>query len=180
MSGEVVANRYADALFAIANEQGKTEQLMEEFEVLDEIFRSNKELNAFLEHPRVSNTRKKQFLDEVFNDFSANVKNTLKILVERHRTEIIPSIINHYAKLVNDAKGIAEATVYSARELSEAEKEQLEKTFAKRLNKQTVKLESVVDPSVLGGVKVRVGNSIYDGTISGKLQRLERNIGIAN
>ncbi|GAA0605273.1 F0F1 ATP synthase subunit delta [Virgibacillus siamensis] len=180
MSEAVVANRYADALFQIANEQGKTEQLMEEFDVLGEIFRTNHELNAFLEHPRVSNSRKKQFIGDVFNDFSVNVKNTLKILVERHRTEVIPSIIDHYIKLMNDAKGIAEATVYSVRELSDDEREQLEKTFAKRLNKQMVKLQNVVDPSVLGGVKVRVGNSIYDGTISGKLQRLERNIGIAN
>lgn len=180
MSDVVVANRYADALFQIANEQGKTEQLAKEFNVLEEIFQDNIQLNEFLMHPRVTNDKKKQFLDEVFKDFSADVKNTLKILVERHRIEVIPSIIEHYLEQVNDAKGIVEATVYSARELSDAERERIEKTFAKRLDKQTVKLENIVDPSVLGGVKVRVGNSIYDGTISGKLQRLERNIGIAN
>ncbi|WP_077329330.1 F0F1 ATP synthase subunit delta [Virgibacillus siamensis] len=177
---EAIANRYADALFQLANEQGKTEQLMKEFSVLEEVFQENQELDSFLKHPRVSNDKKKQFLDEVFKDFSTDVRNTLKILVERHRIEVIPSMIDHYTKLVNDAKGIVEATVYSVRKLSDAEREQIEKSFAKRLNKQTVKLENIVDPSVLGGVKVRVGNSIYDGTISNKLQRLERNIVFAN
>ncbi|WP_164667582.1 F0F1 ATP synthase subunit delta [Virgibacillus doumboii] len=180
MSAEVVAKRYADALFQLGNEQGKTEQLAEEFRVLAEVFKNDDKLITFLKHPRVNNEKKKQLINEAFKSFSNDVVNTLKILLDRHRIDSVPSIIDHFIYLINDAKGIAEATVYSVRQLSDNEIEKLEKTFAKRLNKQSIKLENVVDPSVIGGVKLRVGNTIFDGTVQGKLQRIERNIVTAN
>lgn len=180
MSEAVVAKRYADALFQLGNEQGKIEQLVEEFHVLKEVFETNSKLLTFLTHPRVNNAEKKQFIDEVFHDFSSDVVHTLKILAERHRIEIVPDIIDHFIHSVNDAKGIAEATVYSVRELTGAEKQELENTFAKRFNKQAIKLDNIVDPSIVGGIKLRIGNTIYDGTISGKLKRIERNIVTAN
>ncbi|MFB4169813.1 F0F1 ATP synthase subunit delta [Virgibacillus sp. JSM 102003] len=180
MSEAVVANRYADALFQLGNEQGKIEQLVEELRVLKEVFETNKKLITFLTHPRVNNAKKKQFINEVFHDFSSDVVHTLQLLAERQRIEIVPDIIDHFIQSVNDAKGIAEATVYSVRELTDAEKKELEATFAKRFNKQAIKLNNIVDPSIVGGVKLRIGNTIYDGTISGKLKRIERNIVTAN
>ncbi|SFB26531.1 F-type H+-transporting ATPase subunit delta [Lentibacillus halodurans] len=173
---EVVANRYAEALFQLGNEKGTLEQLVEEFYVLKSIFDENEQLVAFLEHPRVNNDKKNQFLDDVFQGFSEHVLKTLKLLTARHRIGVFPSIIDHFTQLVNDVKGIAEAKVYSVRELSEDEKEQLENTFAERFNKQAIKLKTIVDPSVIGGIKLQIGNTIYDGTIQGKLKRIERNI----
>lgn len=111
---------------------------------------------------------------------SNDVVNTLKMLVERHRTAIIPSIIEQLNHLANNAKGIAEATAYSVRPLSEEELDQIGQTFANRLNKNAVKLKNKVDPSILGGIKIRVRNTIYDGSVSGKLKRMERNIGTVN
>ncbi|MFC4558075.1 F0F1 ATP synthase subunit delta [Virgibacillus kekensis] len=180
MNDTVVAKRYADALFQLGSEKAATDVLVEEFRTVKDIFQDDKKLQAFLQHPRISNEKKKQFIDEVFKSFSKDVVNTLKILIERHRIGLITSIVDFFVQLVNDAQGIAEATVYSVRELSDTEKEQLQNTFAKRFNKKAIKLENVVDPSIIGGIKVRVGNTIYDGTISGKLQRIERNIVTAN
>lgn len=173
---EVVASRYAEALFQIGNENGTLEQLAEELRVLKTIFDENEKLVAFLEHPRVNHDKKRQFVNDVFQGFSENVLNTVKILTERHRIGSMPAIIDYFGRMVNDAKGIAEAKVYTVRQLSEGEKEQLEITFAKRFNKQAIKLDTIVDPSIIGGLKLRLGNTIYDGTISGKLKRIERNI----
>lgn len=180
MSEAVVAKRYADALFQLGNEKATIESLMEELRIIKEVLHSNKQFYTFLKHPRVTNGKKEKFLDDVFRDFSNDVVNIMKLLVERHRVEFMPSIIDYFIGLVNEAKGIAEAKVYSVRELSGAEKEKFETTFAKRLNKQAIKLESIVDPSVIGGIKLRVGNTIYDGTISGKLKRIEQNIVTVN
>ncbi|TMN21995.1 F0F1 ATP synthase subunit delta [Lentibacillus cibarius] len=180
MSEVAVARRYADALFQLGNEKGTTDQMAKEFEVLKTIFNNNEQMISFLKHPRVNNEKKKQFIDEVFQSFSADVVNMLHLLRERHRYDVVPSIIDHFIHLVNDAKGIEEATVYSVRELSQTEKQRIEDTFAKRVDKQAIKLKTVVDPSVLGGIKLRIGNTIYDGTLKGKLQRLERNITTAN
>lgn len=136
---EVVASRYAEALFQIGNEKGTLEQLVEESNVLKSIFTNNDQLAVFLEHPRVNNVKKKQFLDDAFQSFSEDIRNTLKLLASRHRIGLVPAIIDHFTQMVNDVKGIAEAKVYSVRELSENEKEQLEQSFAKRFNKQAVK-----------------------------------------
>lgn len=180
MSEAVVAKRYADALFQLGEEKAVLDTLLEEFRTVREVFEANTNLIAFLEHPRVDNKKKKQFIDEVFQGLSADVVNTMKLLVERQRSGIIPSIIDHFIQLVNDAKGIAVATAYSVRELEEAEKKELERAFAKRFNKKTLHFETRVDPTILGGIKIRLGNTIYDGTISGKLKRMERNIVTAN
>ncbi|GAB3789413.1 F0F1 ATP synthase subunit delta [Virgibacillus kimchii] len=180
MSEAVVAKRYADALFQLGNEKAVLDQFMEEFRTVKEVFDTNTNLITFLKHPRVHHAKKIQFLEKAFQGLSADVVNTIKLLVERQRSEIIPSIIDHFIQLVNDAKGIAVATVYSVRELNEAEQKELESSFAKRFTKNAIQFENVVDPTILGGIKIQLGNTIYDGSVSGKLRRMERNIVTAN
>ncbi|MFC4024969.1 F0F1 ATP synthase subunit delta [Oceanobacillus longus] len=180
MSEQVVAKRYADALFQLGKEKNTQEQFVKEFRVVREVFNNNKQLVPFLKHPKVNNEKKKQFIQEVFQGLHTDVVNTIKLLVERHRTAAIPSIIDHFIQLVNDAKGIADATVYSVRELTEVERTQLQVSFAKRMGKTAINLENVVDPSIVGGIKIRVGNTIYDGTVRGKLDRISRKIVSAN
>jgi F-type H+-transporting ATPase subunit delta len=176
MSEAVVAKRYADALFQLASEKSTLNDMLEELGVVKQVFQDNKELQAFLAHPRVTNEKKRNFLDEVFTGASTDVLNTLKILVERHRVGITSDVVEAFEALVNEASGVAQGKVYSVRKLSDAEKADLEHSFAKRLNKTVIKLENVVDPSLVGGVKIRMGNTIYDGSISGKLRRIEQNI----
>ncbi|NBJ68753.1 MULTISPECIES: F0F1 ATP synthase subunit delta [Clostridia] len=180
MSHETVAKRYADALFQLGQENGTLDVLAQEMKVVKKVFQDNKNLYTFLVHPRVSNAKKQQFLQDVFQQAQKEVMNTLQLLAQRHRIELLPAIVDHFIQLVNDAKGIAAATVYSVRALSEEECRQLELSFAKRFAKRAIELNNVVDPSLIGGMKIRVGNTIYDGSVSGMLKRIERNIVSAN
>ena len=176
MSEQIVAKRYADALFQLGKEKNVQDEFVKEFRIVREVFKNNKQLTTFLKHPKVNNEKKEQFISEVFQGLHKDVVNTIKLLGMRHRITAILSIIDHYIQLVNDAKGIADATVYSVRKLSEVEKGQLQVSFAKRMGKAAINLENVVDPSIIGGIKIRVGNTIYDGTISGKLNRISKEI----
>ena len=180
MSEAIVAKRYADALFQLGKEKNTLEQLVTEFQVVLEVFESNEQLDTFLMHPKVDNTKKKDLIAEVFKGMQPDVVHTIKLLVDRHRITAIPAIIEQFISLVNDAKGIADATVYSVRDLTDAEKRDLEQTFARKLGKTGLVLKNVVDPSIIGGVKIRIGNTIYDGTISNKLNRISRSIVSAN
>lgn len=180
MSNSVVAKRYADALFQLGREKNSLDQLVADFLEVRQIFTNDQKLNVFLKHPKIDNEKKKQFLADVFKGADPVVINTLKLLVDRHRTSTIPSIVDHLVALVNDTKGIADATVYSIRELNTDEKEQLQTSFAKRLGKRSVQITNVVDPKILGGMKIRVGNTIYDGTVSNKLNRISLSIVSAN
>ncbi|ASN04070.1 F0F1 ATP synthase subunit delta [Virgibacillus necropolis] len=180
MSEAVVAKRYAEALFQLGTEKSTLDNLKEEASVLQEVFARNKKILTFLTHPRVKSDKKNQIITEVFQGFSGDMVNTMKLLVERNRVELLPSIVDHFIDLSNEAKGISEATVYSVQALSGDEILKLEQTFAKRFQKKAIKLINKVDPSIIGGIKLRIGNTIYDGSISGKLKRIERSIVTAN
>src|SRR5699024_3396076 len=108
-------------------------------------------------------------LGNVFDGIERYVLHTIKLLVERHRTQLIPAVMHAFIQKVNDAKGDAEAQVFTAQKLSDETLGELESVFAKRFKKKSMQLNNIVDPSVIGGVKVRVGNTIYDGSLSGKL-----------
>lgn len=180
MSITIVAKRYAEALFQLTEEKNMLNDTVEDLSVVKDVFSSNSQLNSFFKHPGISHESKNNVLEEVFDGIHRDVLNTLKILVNRGRTEVIPSIVDHFIQLVHDKKGIAKADVYSTRELSTLEQDKLKETFAKRFNKNGIQITNIVEPSILGGIKVQIGNTIYDGSVQGKLKRIEREIAAAN
>lgn len=180
MSQSIIAKRYADALFQLGKQKTKLDQFESELHILRDVYRSNNEINSFLKHPRFSIDQKKKFIGDSFQSFSVEIVNTLKLIVERHREDIIVDMIDDYMGMINNAKGIANADVYSVRELSEAEKQRISETFAPKVGKQSLNLTNIVDPSILGGLRLRVGNRIFDGSVSGKLRRIERKLVSAN
>lgn len=177
---EVVAKRYAEALFQLATEKNIEEQLISELGTVKQVFEQDEKLLEFLNHPRVAFDKKKELIDEAFKSFDQTILNTLKLLVERHRINQIVAIVDQYQNFYNEAKGVATATVYSARPLTDDEKASLEASFKKRVQKESITFINEVDPSLIGGVKIRVGNTIYDGSISGKLNRLKSRLTTAN
>lgn len=176
----VVAKRYAEALFQLATEKNIADELISELGTVKEVFEKDQKLVDFLSHPRINLQDKKQLIDEAFKSSNQVLLNTLKLLVERHRLSEVVAIINHYKHLYNEANGIATATVYSVRPLSDDEKASLEQSFKQNLNKDSISFVNKVDESLLGGVRIRIGNTIYDGSISGKLNRLKNNLTSAN
>lgn len=180
MSKANVAKRYAEALFQIGVEKQTLDFLETELVTVKEVFTSNKELVTFLEHPKVESEKKKALLKEAFQGFSGDVLHTLFLLVDRHKETIIPQMVEDFVTLANDAKGTKQATVYSVRPLTDVEKQSIEATFVKKLNVQALNITNEVDPTIIGGVKVKIGNTVYDGTLKGKLNRLERQIKVVN
>jgi|SRR5690625_3339181 len=180
MSGSVVAKRYADALFQYAIENDKAEQFVSQLSVILDVFQENEKSLQFLSHPRVDEVKKMQFIDEVFNSFDRAIVNTLKILIQRQRIAHVTSVIEQFIQFYNEANKIAVATVYSVRELTDKEREEFERSFKKVIDKNKIEIENIIDPSLIGGMRIRVGNTIYDGSISNKLNRIKSNIVSAN
>jgi F-type H+-transporting ATPase subunit delta len=174
---EVVAKRYAAALFEIAKEQNVLEQVEKDMELVKDVVLNKADLQSFLAHPKVAVAKKQHIVKESFGpSVSKHVLNTLLLLVERHRGEIIDSLAVEFFKLANEERSVAEAKVYSVKPLSDAEKASLSEVFAKKVGKKTLKIENKIDKNLLGGVKIQIGNRIYDGSISGKLARIERQL----
>ncbi|MED3561691.1 F0F1 ATP synthase subunit delta [Bacillus sp. MUM 116] len=176
MSNSIVAKRYASALFQIAKEQQILSQVEEDLRVVKEVLQTNKDVKAVLGSLKISKENKKAILRDAFASINVYVVNTLMILLDRHRENEVVEVVNEFIELAYEASGVAEAEVYSVRPLSDAEREAISATFAAKVGKKSLRIENIVDSELLGGVKLRIGNRIYDGSLRGKLDRLQRKL----
>jgi F-type H+-transporting ATPase subunit delta len=176
MSNSIIAKRYALALLNIAKETGALGVIEEELRVVKEVVQYNPELKAILNSSKLSIAKKKEIIKTAFASVNVNVLNTLLILIDRHREDQIIDLANEFLELANEEMGVAEAEVYSTRELTDAEREAISTVFAAKVGKKSLKIENIVDSNLLGGIRLRIGNRIYDGSLRGKLDRLERKL----
>jgi F-type H+-transporting ATPase subunit delta len=176
MSNSMVAKRYASALFQIAKEQQILSTVEEELRVVKEVLQYNTDLKAVLKSSKLTIDKKKEVIKAAFVSINAYVLNTLFILIDRHREDEIVEVVDQFIELSNNEMGIAEAEVYSIRPLTDAERTAISTTFAAKVGKKSLRIENIVDSELLGGVKLRIGNRIYDGSLRGKLNRLERKL----
>jgi len=176
MSSSMVAKRYALALLQIAKEQQLLGEFEQELRVIKEVVQYTPELQAVLKSSKLSIEKKKEVLTQAFASVNVYVLNTLLILVDRHRENELVNVVDEFIALANEEMGIAEADVYSTRPLSDAEREAISAVFAAKIGKKSLKIENIVDTDLLGGIKLRIGNRIYDGSLKGKLDRLERSL----
>src|SRR5699024_10568534 len=150
MSDKIVAKRYADALFQLADEKNNAESLIDELAIVKKIFNANNQFVQLLNFPQISNRKKWTLIDDTFGQFNKDIIHTLKLLIERQRIGIIFEVIDQVTERYNETYGIAEATVHSVRELSEKESENIKDSLKKQLQKEEIIIHNVVDPSVLG------------------------------
>jgi len=177
MSNQVVANRYAVALFQLAKEKGTLEQVNNELKVVKEVLEQTKGFKSFLVHPKVEPSKKAELIKSSFsNAVGQLVLNMLLLLVERKRTDIITAMITKFETLSYEELNVALAKVYSTKPLSTEQEEQLSKSFAKKVSKSKLYIENIVDPSLIGGIKIRIGDRIYDGSVKGQLDKLSRQL----
>ncbi|MFD0695498.1 F0F1 ATP synthase subunit delta [Paenibacillus sp. GCM10027628] len=174
MSDIVVAKRYARALFEVAQAKGLIAQVEEELKSVASAIRDNADLQKFLNHPNIGTSVKTDLLKQIFEGkVSEPVWNTLLVLIDKGRQSIISALVSVYVKIANEALGQASATVYSAFALTEAQQAEIVSHFSKVTGK-TIRATNVVEPKLLGGIQVRIGDRLYDGSLAGKLDRLSK------
>lgn len=177
MSNNAVASRYAVALFQLAKEKDLLAQIGNGLQIVEDVFKLTPSLSNILLHPKIKNQSKKELLQKSFsNDVNEYVLNTLYLLIDKGRISDLKTIINKYKTLAYEEQGIAEAKVYSTKALSEEDKKAISETFAKKVNKQQLVITNIVDPNMLGGLRIKIGDRIFDGSIKGQLDRLERQL----
>jgi len=176
MSQNIIAERYALALFQLAKEQNIVQKLEAELRIVRKSVKENPSFITLLTSPNLSVQKKKAVLQNVFADVSPILSNTLMLLIDRHRQSDIADVAEAFIDLANEENGISEATVYSIRPLTGAESEAISASFATKVGRRSLNIENIVDTNLLGGLKIRIGNRIFDGSLRGKLDRLERTL----
>ena len=172
----LVAERYALALFEVAQKHGSSLDIEHDLREVKKVFEMTPELYNLIVSPKLSAEKRRNLINEVFNEANPFVVNTLQLMAERKRLDEVGSLADEFVALSNDAQGIEDAKVYSTRPLTEEERASISSIFAKKIGKQSLRIENIIDPSLIGGLRLQIGNRIYDSSVSTKLSRLQRQL----
>ncbi len=165
--------QYANALADIALAQGALEPALKQLSDFGAAYAQSAELRTFLASPAVTNEAKHAVIEKLIARLGASkiIRNFLFVIADHQRTQLLPEIVATFQQVVRQRQGIAEAEISSAVELSAAQKTGLAKTLA-RLTGKKIETKYSLDPALLGGAVVRIGDTIYDGSLRSRLNEL--------
>ena len=172
---EEIADVYARALFEAAMEGDALDRVHEELDEFADALETDRNLQIFLFSPYFSSEEKKDGVTRIVTDADERFVNFLELLAERHRMPALFRIRRAFDSMWAEENKLLPVTVTSAVELDEA----LVNDIGKRIEEQTgrqVELSSNVDPDVLGGLQVRVGNMVLDATVRNRLEQLRKQV----
>ena len=171
------ARRYARALLDLALARDAGEDVRRGLRAAARLLAESPDLRTVLEHPAVSQEKKRAVVEQVWKGEHELVRRMLALLAQRERTEVLPEIARVYSQLWNAHRGVVDAEALAVSPLSEAQRAALEAAL-RTLTGREIELVSTVAPEILGGLVVRLEGRVYDGSVRGKLRALrERLVG---
>jgi F-type H+-transporting ATPase subunit delta len=175
--GGSLARRYARALFDIGREEGQLRRMLSEVEEFGKVLDGSPALREVMEADDVSRRDKNAALEAALAGagFLPSAKSFLSLLVEKGRMDVLPPILVALRRMVEEFEGIERVEVLVPMPLPVTQKDLLRTVLERRTGKKVV-LEETVDPSVLGGLVVRVGSTVYDGSVRTQLQEIRENL----
>jgi len=165
--------QYATALADVALEQGAADPVKKQLEDFGAAYAESAELRSVLSSPAVERIAKHGVIEKLAARLGASriVRNFLFIVVDNQRTHLLPEILETFETVIRQRQGFAEAEVTSAAELSAPQKAQLQQTL-EGLTGKKVQAKYSLDPALLGGALVRIGDTIYDGSVRNRLNQM--------
>lgn len=175
MSEIRIASRYAKSLIELANEQNSMEAVHADMELLSATCKASKELVTMLKSPIIRADKKRQILETGFTGFNKLTRLFVDAVVRKGREAYLPLIAKEAIRMYNEQHNIASATVTTASALDAKMMGEIQKTLETKTGKKIV-LESEVDPSLIGGLVVRMGDSLFDASISKQLKNIKKEL----
>ena len=172
---EQIAQVYARSLFEVAQEGHKLDVIREQLGQIDDAIRENREMRLFLFSPYFSTQEKREGLRRAIVDADPAISNILDVLLENHRLPVISRVRREYERRWDEANDLLPVTVTSAVELDEAVIQRIGDEIGRQTGRR-VELSRQVDPSILGGFVVRVGNAILDSSVRNRLEQLRKQV----
>ena len=172
---EEIGQVYSRALFEAAEDSDKLDVVREQVGAFADALAENRDLAVFFFSPYFSTEEKKEGLGKVLDGADDTVRNFLELLIEKHRMPAVFRIRQAYDKLWEEENRLLPVEVTSAIELDPETVEQIGDKIGERTGRK-VQLESKVDPDILGGIVVRVGDRILDASIANRLESLRKQV----
>jgi F-type H+-transporting ATPase subunit delta len=169
--------QYANALADIALEQGAAEPVKNQMLEFTGLLRESAELRNFLESPAVNKQAKHGVVEKLIARMGASkiVRNFLWVVIDHGRTAVLPEITVMFEEVVRQRQGVAKAEVVSAMELNPWQKTELLQTLERKTGKK-IQATYSLEPGLLGGARVRVGDTVYDGSVRTQLEQMRERL----
>ena len=172
---EEIAEVYARALFEVARENDVLDRVHDELGEFADALDETRELQVFLFSPYFSSEEKKDGITRIVSDADERLVNFLQLLAERHRMPALFRIRRSFDSMWAEENKLLPVTVTSAVELDESLVQDIGKSIEDQTGRR-VELSSKVDPDVLGGLQLRVGNMVLDATVRNRLEQLRKQV----
>jgi F-type H+-transporting ATPase subunit delta len=172
---EEIAAVYARSLFEVAKDQDKLDLVRDQLGAFADALHETRDLQVFFFSPYFSTAEKEDGLDRVVSDADPVILNFLKLLIEKHRMPVVFRIRASYDALWEDENRLLPVQITSAVELDKEIVSQLGDRIAEQTDRK-VDISADVDPDILGGIVVRVGNSVLDASVRNRLDQLRRQV----
>ncbi len=169
-----IARRYAEAYFALAQEAGDIDGWGKELVRAAETVGRDDVVSA-LNNPRLSAAQRVKLALDLLDGVAQPAKNLARLLVERRRIGLWPQVVEHYQRLADRASGVVRAEVTTAVEVDDRVKREIARALEEKLG-TPVKTEIRQDPSILGGMVVRIGEHVIDDSVRTHLQQLQASL----
>lgn len=168
------AKRYARAVFELATEEGKVEEWTRRLAAVRDLL-SDPSVAAVLTNPTIPVDRRMELISSAPHELDPEATNLARLLIESNRVKQIAGVAEEYEVLADAAAGRVRATVTTAVELDQAERDKVAHQLSERLGKE-VRMTVVVDKGILGGLKLQYGDHLIDASVATKLQQLRRRL----
>lgn len=173
-----IAEPYAQALMAVAQQKNLTEAFGDDMRALLTLLAESPDFAAMLASPVVSDADKKSVLRSVMgNDANVNFVNFLMLVVDKRRIVFLAAIAEQYLSLLRQLTNTVLAEVTSALKLTDNQKDQVREKVKQLTGAQAVELSTNVDPDILGGIVIKVGSQVFDSSLRGQLRRVGMSLG---
>ena len=170
---EYLDKRYALALYEIAEEKGKVDEFLGDLRAICNLIDQDKDFQEVIKHPQISTKKKKVTFTAIFKGkIDDELLSFLLLLIEKDRISYIREKLNEMEKIHLERLNTLKAVVITAIPMTDDEKQSLKEKLEKKYDKNII-MTTQVDKSILGGVFVRVGNDIIDGTVKSKLDEMK-------
>ncbi|WP_432354074.1 F0F1 ATP synthase subunit delta [Sporosarcina sp. A2] len=176
MSRSIVAERYATGLFKAAQEQGVLLAVHTDVRELQAALNDNNDFEQLMSLPQLSLIKKRELIGNILPGAQQLLVNALYVMLDADRMDEINNVLEDFHQLANNASGVAEATVYAIRPLTEQEETAISSAFAHKVGMQSLQIKTIIEPQLIGGIRLQIGNRIFDSSISNKLAKLERTL----